>query len=85
MKAIAKNGKLKVFEPYSTELGTYKNGKHRLDWILVSEELNFVSYEVSKAQLSDHQPVSATLELVAIMEEAIDSNANVSNPGNGHE
>ncbi len=64
LKTIAENGNLKVFEPHSTRLGTYKNGKDRLDWILISRELEFVSYKVPEIVLSDHQPVFATLRLV---------------------
>ena len=73
LQAIADNGNLKVFNPYSTELGTYKDGKHRLDWILISNELDFVSYEVSELVLSDHQPVKATLKLVDVSAKQQDS------------
>ena len=68
LKAIVSNGNLKVYQPQSTQLGTYKNGKHRLDWILISKELEFVSYEVPQIKLSDHQPVQATLRLVEVLD-----------------
>jgi len=64
LKTIASNGKLKVYQPESTELGTYKNGKHRLDWILISKDLEFVNYEVAEIILSDHQPVLASVRLI---------------------
>ncbi len=64
LKAIVGNGNLKVYQPESTQLGTYKNGKHRLDWILISKELEFVSYEVPQIVLSDHQPVQASVRLL---------------------
>jgi len=64
LKAIVANGNLKVYQPEATELGTYKNGKHRLDWILISKDLEFVRYEVSQIVLSDHQPVLATIRLL---------------------
>jgi endonuclease/exonuclease/phosphatase family metal-dependent hydrolase len=67
LKAIVGNGNLKVYQPESTQLGTYKNGKHRLDWILISKELEFISYEVPQIKLSDHQPVQATLRLVEVL------------------
>lgn len=76
LRTIAASGNLKVFEPHSTELGTYKNGKHRLDWILISKELEFVSYEVPDIVLSDHQPVLATLGLVEISDKDADSKLN---------
>lgn len=64
IKAIVANGSLKVYQPEATDLGTYKSGKHRLDWILVSNDLEFVSYEVPQISLSDHQPIMARLKPV---------------------
>ena len=64
IKAIVANGNFKVYQPEATNLGTYKSGKHRLDWILISNDLEFVSYEVPQDVLSDHQPIQATLKLV---------------------
>ena len=34
-----------------------KSGKKRLDWILISEELEFVSYQVLPDIVSDHLPL----------------------------
>ncbi len=85
LKTIANNGNLKVHKPLSTELGTYKNGKHRLDWILVSNELEFVSYEVPQVVLSDHLPVFASVKLVDISTKEIDSKQYQSNPDYSHE
>jgi len=76
LKAITTNGNLEVYQPFSTELGTYKNGQHRLDWILISKELEFVSYEVPHINLSDHKPVLATLKLVDISAKQKDSKQN---------
>jgi len=64
LKTIVENGKFKVYQAESTLLGTYKKGKHRLDWILISEDLEFVSYEVPQQVLSDHQPVRASIRLI---------------------
>jgi len=85
LKTIAANKNLKVFEPHSTELGTYKNGKHRLDWILISRELEFITYEVPDVVLSDHQPVLATLGLVDISDKDADSNQNEMEPETSHD
>ena len=63
LRAIADNGKFTLYEPQDTTLGTYKNGKHRLDWILISRDLEFVSYTVPQVLLSDHQPVQASVRL----------------------
>jgi len=66
IKAIVANGKFSAYKPEATGLGTYKSGKHRLDWILISNDLEFQSYEVPQIVLSDHRPVQATLRLVDI-------------------
>jgi len=73
LKTIVAKGDLKVYEPESTQLGTYKEGKHRLDWILISEELEFVSYKVPQVVLSDHQPVQASVRLLEKSPQALDS------------
>lgn len=52
------------FEPESSQLGTYKNGEKRLDWVLISDDLTFSSYEVLSETVSDHQPVMASVHLV---------------------
>ncbi len=64
LKSIVENGNLKVYQPGASGLGTYKNGKHRLDWILISKDLEFVSYNVPQVVLSDHQPVQASVRLL---------------------
>ena len=73
LKAIAANGNLKVYYPEATDLGTYKNGKHRLDWILISKDLEFVSYEVPQIVLSDHQPVLASVRLFENPQQKLES------------
>lgn len=74
LKHIVEKADLTVFQPESNKLGTYKNGKHRLDWILISKDLEFVSYEVPQLVLSDHQPVQASIGLIEILPEKVDSN-----------
>ncbi len=78
IKAIVANEIYKVYKPEATGLGTYKSGKDRLDWILISKDLEFVNYEVPQLVLSDHQPVLATLKLVDISNKAKDSKQNLS-------
>ena len=85
IKAIVANGTFKVYQPEATGLGTYKSGKHRLDWILISNDLEFVGYEVPQLVLSDHQPVMATLKLVDISNRATDSSQSSSVSDNHHE
>jgi len=64
LKFIVENGNLKIYKPEATDLGTYKKGQHRLDWILISKDLEFVSYNVPQLVLSDHQPVQASVRLL---------------------
>ena len=85
LRSIAESGQLKVYQAESRELGTYKNGKHRLDWILISNELEFVSYEALEVVLSDHQPVFATLKLLENSTGEKDSSATVLDPDNQYE
>jgi endonuclease/exonuclease/phosphatase family metal-dependent hydrolase len=64
LKKIVQKGNYKVFQPEADGFGTYKSGKHRLDWILISDDLEFVDYQVPQQILSDHQPVLATVRLI---------------------
>ena len=66
LRNIVQNGNFKVYNPEAKDLGTYKSGKKRLDWILISKDLEFVTYQVPQVVLSDHQPVLATLKLINI-------------------
>jgi endonuclease/exonuclease/phosphatase family metal-dependent hydrolase len=77
LKAIVSKGKLKVYKPEATDLGTYKSGSQRLDWILVSNDLHFVDYDVPQVSLSDHQPVRATLRLVDLLAKETDSKPSI--------
>ena len=54
--------KLEAFDPL-TETPTFLSTGHRLDWILISDDLEFVRYEVLPDRVSDHQPVLAELRL----------------------
>ncbi len=58
---LADTMKLKTWKPESKELGTHSPGHRRLDWILISEELDFVRYEVLSDRLSDHHAVKAVI------------------------
>ena len=53
---------LRVFEPEDTTTTFPKLGK-RLDWVFVSDEIEFVDYRVSDAELSDHRAVIARLRV----------------------
>lgn len=57
IRKLAECGGSKVYKPDATDLGTYKSGKYRLDWVLLSDDLEFKHYEVLKDVLSDHQSI----------------------------
>jgi endonuclease/exonuclease/phosphatase family metal-dependent hydrolase len=61
VQALAENEGLQVYRPDATDLGTYKNGSKRLDWILISEELEFQQYAVLPDMVSDHKAVMAEI------------------------
>jgi endonuclease/exonuclease/phosphatase family metal-dependent hydrolase len=52
---------MKVYQPDDKHLQTYLKRGKRLDWILISDELDFVSHEVLPDVVSDHLVVVATL------------------------
>ena len=63
VKRLAENGKLKAYKPLADNLSTYSSGS-RLDWILISKELEFISYKVLPDKLSDHLMVVAEIQLM---------------------
>ena len=63
VKRLAEKGELKVYKPRADNLPTYINSGSRLDWILISSEMEFVSYNVLPDRLSDHLMVVAEIQL----------------------
>jgi len=63
VQSLADTAGLQVYRPEATDLGTYKEGGKRLDWILISEELEFLDYTVLRTTVSDHFPVYAELTI----------------------
>jgi endonuclease/exonuclease/phosphatase family metal-dependent hydrolase len=57
-KLIRRSG-LQAYRPEAVNLGTY--GSRRLDWILISADLEFVSYAVLPDEVSDHRAVVAEI------------------------
>ena len=62
---LANQSGLHTYQPLATDLGTYKSGKRRFDWILISKELEFKRYEVLPNVVSDHFAVVAEIRLSA--------------------
>lgn len=61
VKRLADKTHMKVYQPDDKHLQTYLKRGKRLDWILISDELDFVSHEVLPDVVSDHLVVVATL------------------------
>jgi len=61
VKRLADKAHMKVYRPDAKHLQTYLKRGKRLDWILISDELDFVSHEVLPDVVSDHLVVVATL------------------------
>lgn len=60
VRQLAERTGLQAFEPTSDALATH--GDQRLDWILISQELGFLDYEVLADEVvSDHLAVSAVI------------------------
>ena len=55
---------LKAYQAGATDMVTFRRLRKRLDWILISPRLKFLSYGVLPDTLSDHSGVSAEVELV---------------------
>lgn len=62
VRSLAERSGMSVFEHDASDLNTYKSA-HRFDWILISSELEFVSYRVLPDTVSDHQAVLAEIRL----------------------
>ena len=52
---------LRAFEPHAEGLETFHLLGKRLDWILISPELEFISYDVLPDVLSDHRAVMSEI------------------------
>ncbi len=63
LKYLAEALGLQVFRPHAEGLSTYGDKGARLDWILVSPDLQFRQYAVYPDVVSDHYAVAAEIEL----------------------
>ena len=59
IKELAQKSRFVTYMPASTDYATYKN--KRLDWILISDDMEFVSYRVLPDILSDHAMILAEI------------------------
>ena len=56
---LARRCRIQVYQPLADGLGTYNSNGRRLDWILLSNDLEFRSYTVLPDVVSDHYAVVA--------------------------
>ena len=61
VREMTRQSGLQVYRPEATDLGTY--GSQRLDWIVISADLEFISYAVLTDEMSDHLGVIAEIGL----------------------
>lgn len=54
---------LKTFDPDADDMATFRSSGKRLDWIFISDELEFVSYRILPDIVSDHYAIIAELKL----------------------
>jgi len=57
VRAIAEGLNLKAYQPASPQMDTYPILRRRMDWILISDWLKFVGYDVLPDVISDHYAV----------------------------
>lgn len=57
IQRLVASGRAHAYEPRSDQLGTYRSGKKRFDWVLLSKELEFRQHVVLPDLVSDHQAI----------------------------
>jgi len=60
---LARRCGMKTYRPSAPDLGTYPSSGRRLDWVLISDELEFTHYAVLPQLVSDHNAVVADIRL----------------------
>ncbi len=63
LRFLAAALRLRGWRPEAEDLATYPGWQRRLDWILISPELEFVDHRVLPEVVSDHRAVLAELRL----------------------
>ena len=61
MEVLATKLDLKTYKPEENEIATFPLTNKRIDWILISREMDFLSYQVLPDSVSDHKGVLAQL------------------------
>ena len=64
LRTLAKELDVVAYKPTAEDMPTFPKLKKRLDWLLVSPELEFVEYKTVPDAVSDHRGVVAVLRIV---------------------
>lgn len=64
LRTLAKELHLQAYRPEAFDMKTYPKSQKRLDWILISPEFEFITYDVVQDTISDHCGVIADLKIV---------------------
>jgi endonuclease/exonuclease/phosphatase family metal-dependent hydrolase len=60
---LAQRCRLQAYQPLADNMGTYRASGRRLDWVLISGELEFTGHDVLPQVVSDHYAVVADIRL----------------------
>ena len=52
---------LRIYKPYDDSLLTFPGHKKRYDWVLISQELEYISHQILPDHVSDHLAVSVEI------------------------
>ena len=64
VRRLAEDTRMSAFRPKTRDLPTYKSDR-RYDWILITNELAYVSYQVLPDPVSDHRAIVAEIMMIA--------------------
>ena len=64
LRTLAEKLKLTAYKPEAKDMQTFPKLKRRLDWILISSELEFARHEIVPDRVSDHLGIVCDIRLV---------------------
>jgi len=65
LRVLAKELNLKAYQPCAANMNTYPKSGRRLDWILISPEFEFITYDILEDTISDHLGIVSELKVVS--------------------
>ncbi|MCF8068927.1 MAG: endonuclease/exonuclease/phosphatase family protein [Desulfobacterales bacterium] len=63
IRILAEKLDLKVYQPDNSAMHTFSKLNRRIDWILISSDMEFVSYDTLQDPVSDHYGVVCEIEM----------------------